>query len=421
MGLFTLIFKDLFKPAYLVGGIVRWVVEFRHEVILFASSAVFVFFVFLSSSLARVNSIYYRYLHRGIWEDVMISLPYSADLPSLKELAAKLGGQKRSVLQEGSSSEFKALEKALFSLLDEDIKYLVAGKKVMASVRLEGLEINGKDMSSIHGQFDLWIKSTLFESGESFGNTSIPKGSVVLSKCLARKLCFEIPQTNGEAIIRFGRWKSLFPVYSFKVLGLVDVGGGINVIYMNSKDLPKLGLTTRYNFVGMNVGALRPGEVKSLLEERLGSPYLVKTPSDIEDTRVMKIFIIMIGIATVFLALIIIINAWFSSLHGFERRRDTVYLVSFYGYEHNKAASLFALLNMLPALLGICASVCSIFLDWPIHLSQMLLKPVNQLGLDLNLWDLLMAPFFLGVVGLLVLFYFALGFGLFVFHSDGKG
>ncbi len=74
-----IIFKDLLQPFILAGSTLKAVAQNYRELLFFLLAFAFAFCLTAVVEMNRFQTCYYRYVHRGIWEDVMVSKPTYQD------------------------------------------------------------------------------------------------------------------------------------------------------------------------------------------------------------------------------------------------------------------------------------------------------------------------------------------------------
>jgi len=429
MGPSSIIFKNFLKPFIIFKDLVHSMWRIKRELMFLLSALTFAFSVFIVSGMVKIHGNYYRFLHRGIWEDVMVSRPHYKEFVSLKKLKRNFEAEKSRI--KSHPKKLKALEKQFeqeIEMLKHEPVTLEAteraihdalGKKLMpliVSKRIEGrmptsLNINkvlidGKDVSRIHGQLDVWIEA--FRAGNAPYSMieNLQSGSIILSKCLAEKLLKHMAPREKKIILHISKWGDFKTVNILKVNGVIDTGGKINAIFMKMTDVEKLGYPEGYNVIGLKVKKTKPSKIKKLLFDNMGEDYWIETASEKESITQMESFLITPYIVLSLFAIIMLINCWYAVIHSFEERKTQLDLLELHNYGRFRRLGLFSLLNLLPGATGFIGAIALIVFDWPVSLGGALIQINESLPYNLGRLEIFLNPMVLSILFLfLVIFW----------------
>ena len=296
-----------------------------------------------SQNFFRQHTIdYYRFLHRGLHEDVMV-----------------IGrGTERFV---ADINKFLMDKKAKFQ--DLGVESYSLYRLIDSHLVVDNGSQNNDSHLSMFGEFDTWIKA--YPDGEVRGDISfyLSSESLAMSRALSRQL-FQldpalVPEKVNITLRQLGKNKKT----GFIVNRIIDLGGKYNVIFLPLSSLPKLSFPFRYTFpdhFGINVSRL---ESPQMLKERLQKEfpeYQVVTSDELEymDTSSVNIYL---KFAPNFLFFLFIANLLimyiFIVLDNFRLRKKELKLMDLYLYSKVKKSTLFSFLNTVPVAAGFMFAV----------------------------------------------------------------
>lgn len=427
MGPFKVIFNDLYKLIHLVFSLLSVLWRIKRDILFLFSSALFAFSIFIVLGMYVINCDYYRFINRGIWEDVMISRRDGQDFVSLRKFKSDFEKVKFESVnrlqfnQEEFDRELKRLKHdprtmeavvgAVRDILGNKIKAIVVSKTAEASLNIEKVLINDRDVSRIHGQLDVWIKAVVPYNSDTASFETPPLGSIILSKNLAEKLSREIASNQKKTKIYIRRWGESPPEDAlrngFDIFGIVDTGGSSNSIAINPGDIGKFGDQKWRQRIGIDVGKANPSKIKKLLMDKLGSQYWIELADEkggvnrVAMLRFLFIPFVLLGLFSV----IMIINYGFVVLYNYENRETESDLMVLYNYGTFKRVLLYSLLNILPSFFGFLLAVLLVIIDWPVSISGMLVKIGESLPVKLSRFAIVQDPYAWGVLIICVIFF----------------
>ena len=325
-------------------------VPLYREVIFLLVSFVFALSTIAVTGMYDIHARYHYLLHKGIWEDIMISGidPYGSSDAASKNTPIEKDPSGRRL----PPGVFTVLSEVRGALGDLDCQLAVyQAKEVMLNVISVSLE--DRDISNIHGQMDVWIKAYATSDDLPPEVRDIPKGAVVISSSLAGKFSKEVAKYSDRIYMELGAWgKNLMK--SFQLHGVLELGGGINVIYMNPDDLQELGFQYAPYVIGIERNFSPKGPIREAL---LSAPSLqslrITRPEDRQRPSPLLFFI---QLAPLFLMslffFILLILYHYTVLSSYEKRVTELGLMRLYAYPKWKRLVMFFFLNVSPAPFG---------------------------------------------------------------------
>jgi len=303
----------------------------------------------------------------------------------------------------------EAAESAIYDALGKKLRSLIISKRIdggmPASLNIHKVLIEGKDVSRIHGQLDIWIKAFQAGSAPDSMIETLSNGSIILSKCLAEKLSKQMVSKEKKALLHLSKWGKSNPVNTFKIQGTIDTGGRTNAIFMKMTDVEKLGYPEGYNVIGLKINHANPSRIKKLLFDKMGQDYWIETASEKESINQMESFLITPYIVLSLFAIIMLINCWYAVIHSFEERKTQLDLLELHNYGRLKSLGLFSLLNLLPGAMGFMAAIALIVLDWPFSLSGALIKINESFPYNLGRLEIFLDPAVLSILFIFLLIF----------------
>ncbi len=337
-----LFFRSHLRPFRKLWDTVFSLSPLRNEIVFFAASFIFAVVFVLVSGFRQQTINYYRFLHRGLHEDVMII--GDGDEKFAAHMKKFLMNKKTKLLDLGVESY------ALYRLIDSHLVIDDNSKKKGSPLAMTG-------------EFDAWIKAC--PDGKVGGNASfyIPPGSLAMSRAMSRQLFHQdladMPKKTKVTLRQLGRSKKS----EFTVDRVIDLGGKYNVIFLPLSSLSKLSFPFKYTFpdhLGINTSQdVTPLALKEELQNEF-TEYQVVTSDELEyiDTARVKMYLQFapIFLFSLFIANLVIMYI-FIVLDNFRLRKRELQLMDLYLYSRVKKSMLFSFLNIVPIAAGFMLAV----------------------------------------------------------------
>lgn len=350
--MFSLLFRRYTQPWPLLFKLCRSFWQLRAEALLFLVNFVFVFTFLTVVGVRDIATAYYLSLKRGIFADVEICFQqFPAEDDHFQE-------QIRALLK-GSTARVESYR-------------LVSDTDLEGSLVLEKIISDRLPLGNIStGEFETWIKGV--RQGYSPGNdvAVLENGSIIISRALANRYNSQL-----DRLVRARSHLEIFlhPLHhlggkasrGFKIAAVQDFGGENNLIIMTLDDLHHLCGIHGKNlsspdrlgiYLPVGEGAL---ELQSQLQEKLqnqnieGIYTFAESCGEIYNIKLFLEYVPLLLLSFFLCNLVTLISFFIKdNLHIYRRE---FFLARLYNCSRWVVASCFALLCILPALMGLfCA------------------------------------------------------------------